>query len=87
MITISFACTIVSFTCCLHAGYEVLFGTVFALRILNVDISGAELAVLGLLPLLNGIALLFDVILSGLGTSFTAFYLKADCHVRSGDTV
>ena len=87
MVSISFACTLVSFVCCLHAGYEVLFGTVFAIRLLNIDLSGSELAILGILPLLNGIALLFDVILSGLGTSFTACHIKADCHVRSGDTV
>ena len=87
MVTIAFACTLVSFICCLHAGYEVLFGTAFALRLLNIDISGAEFAIIGLLPLLNGIALLFDVLLSGLGTSFTAYHMNADCHVRSGDTV
>ena len=87
MVAISFACTLVSFVCCLHAGYEVLFGTAFALKLLNIEISGSELAILGLLPLLNGIALLFDVLLSGLGTSFTAYHLKADCHVRKGDTV
>ena len=87
MVTISFACTLVSFVCCLHAGYEVLFGTAFALRLLNINISGSELAILGLLPLLNGIALMFDMILSGLGTSFTAYHLKADCHVRNRDTV
>ena len=87
MVTIAFACTLVSFVCCLHAGYEVLFVTAFALRLLNIDISGSEFAIIGLLPLLNGIALLFDVLLSGLGTSFTAYYLNADCNVRNGDTV
>ena len=87
MVTIAFACTLVSFVCCLHAGYEVLFVTAFALRLLNVDISGSEFAIIGMLPVLNGIALLFDVLLSGLGTSFTACYLKADCNVRNGDTV
>ena len=87
MVSISFACTLVSFICFVHAGYEVLFGTVIAFRLLKIDISGCELAVLGLLPLLNSIALLFDVILSGLGTSFTACHLKADCHVRSGATI
>ena len=87
LVSISFACTLVSFVCCVHAGYEVLFGTVLAFRLLRIDISGYEPTVLGLLPLLNGIALFFDVILSGLGTSFTACHLKADCHVRSGDTV
>ena len=87
MISFSFACTLGSFVCCLNAGQEVLFGTVIAFRLLKIDIEGSELAILRLLPLLNGIALLFDVVLSGLGTSFTACHLKADCHVRSGDTI
>lgn len=87
MLTTAFACTLMSFVCCMHAGYEILFITAFALRLLKVDISGAEFAIIGLLPLLNGAALLFDVLLSGLGTSFTAYHLKADCHVRNEDTV
>ena len=87
MVTISFACTLVSFVCCLHAGFEVLFGTVFAIKLLNLNISGFEPVILTMLPLLNGIAIMFDILLSGLGTSFTAYQLKADCHVRKRDTV
>lgn len=87
MVTISFACTLVSFVCCPHAGFEVLFGTVFAIKLLNLNISGFEPVILTMLPLLNGIAIMFDILLSGLGTSFTAYQLKADCHVRKRDTV
>ena len=87
IVTISFACTLVSFVCCLHTGFEVLLGTAFAIKLLKINISGFELVIVSLLPLLNGIALLFDVLLSGLGTSFTAYHLKADCHVRKRDTV
>ena len=86
-ITIALACTLVSFLCCLHAGYEVLFATAFALEILDVNVSGAEFAIIGLLPLLNGLAMVFDVLLSGLGTSFTAYQLKADCYIRDKDTI
>ena len=86
-VTLALACTLASFICCLHAGYEVVFVTSFALRLLNIRLSGAEFAILGMLPLINGIALLFDVLLAGLGTSFTAFHLKADCHVRSRDNI
>lgn len=86
-ITIALACTLVSFICSLHAGYEVAFATVYALGLLNVNLSGAELAIIGILPLLNGMALLFDVLLAGLGTSFTACHIKADCHIREKDSV
>ena len=86
-ITIALACTLASFICCLHAGYEVVFVTTFALSLLNIKLSGAEFAIFGVLPLVNGIALLFDVVLAGLGTGFTACHLKADCLVRSRDNV
>ena len=84
-ITIAFACTIVSFISCLHAGYEVVFTVSFALGLLNVSIAGAEFSLLGLIPLLNGAALMLDTVLAGLGTSFTACHLKADCHVARRD--
>ena len=86
-VTIALACTLASFVSCLHAGYEVLFTTTFALGLLKVDISGAQFAIIGMLPLLNGMALLLDIMLAGLGTSFTACHLKADCHMAAKDNV
>jgi len=86
-LTIALACTLASFVSCLHAGYEVLFTTTFALGLLNANISGAQFAIIGILPLLNGMALLLDIMLAGLGTSFTAFHLKADCRLAAEDTV
>ena len=86
-VTIAFACTLVSFISCLHAGYEVVFTAAFALGLLNVNIEGAELSIIGLIPLVNGMALMIDVILAGLGTSFTACHLKSDCYIAERDNV
>ena len=86
-VTIAFACTLVSFISCLHAGYEVIFTASFALGLLNVSIAGAEFSILGLIPILNGAAIMLDVVLAGLGTSFTACHLKADCNVAERDNV
>ena len=86
-LTIALACTLASFICALHAGHEVVFTTTFALGLLSVDISGAQFAIIGLLPLLNGIALLIDIMLAGLGTSFTACHLNADCHISAKDNI
>jgi len=86
-VTIALACTLASFVSCLHAGYEVLFTTTFALGLLKVSISGAQFAIIGMLPLLNGMALLLDIMLAGLGTSFTACHLKADCRMAAKDNV
>ena len=86
-LTVAFACTLVSFVSCLHAGYEVLFTVSFALGLLNLNLEGMEISVIGLLPLINGIALMIDVMLAGLGTSFTACHLKTDCNIATEDTV
>ncbi|MBO6000151.1 MAG: cation:dicarboxylase symporter family transporter [Spirochaetales bacterium] len=86
-VTVAFACTLVSFVSCLHAGYEVLFTVSFALGLLDLNLSGTEFSVIGLLPLLNGLALMIDVMLAGLGTSFTACHLKSDCDIVKEDTV
>ena len=86
-VTVAFACTLVSFVSCLHAGYEVLFTVSFALGLLDLNLSGTEFSLIGLLPLLNGLALMIDVMLAGLGTSFTACHLKSDCDIVVEDTV
>lgn len=86
-ISIALACTLFSFISSLHSGYEVVFITTFALGSLGVNLGGAEYSILGILPLINGFAILLDVMLAGLGTSFTACHLKADCHIRARDTV
>ena len=86
-VTIAFACTLVSFISSLHAGYEVLFSVSFALGLLDLNLSGKEFSLIGLLPLINGIALMIDTMLAGLGTSFTACHLKSDCDIVGKDTV
>lgn len=86
-VTIALACTLASFICSVHSGYEVVFITTYALGILNVNAGGAQFAIIGMLPMLNGMALLLDVMLAGLGTSFTACHLNADCYITAEDNV
>ena len=86
-ITIALACTLASFISAIHAGYEVVFTTTFALGLISVDISGAQFAIIGMLPLLNGMALMLDIMLAGLGTSFTACHLNADCRITAKDNI
>ena len=87
-ITIALACTAVSFASSLHAGYEVLFCVSCALGLIGgTNTSDDMSSLIGMLPLLNGTALLFDTMLSGLGTSFTACNLNADCNIVEKDTV
>ena len=86
-LTIAMACSLASFICSIHAGYEVVFITTYALGLLNTDVAGSQFAIIGMLPLINGMALLFDVILAGLGTSFTACHLNADCYITPRDNI
>ena len=85
--TIAMACSLASFICSVHAGYEVVFITTYALGLLDVNIAGYQYAIIGMLPLINGMALMFDVMLAGLGTSFTACNLNADCFITERDNV
>ena len=86
-LTIAMACSLASFICSIHAGYEVVFVTTYALGLLNTDVAGSQFAIIGMLPLINGMALMFDVMLAGLGTSFTACNLNADCYITQKDNV
>jgi Na+/H+-dicarboxylate symporter len=86
-ISIAIACTVVSFVSCLHAGYEVLFCSAMAMSLINSSATNMAVSILGVLPMMNGIALLFDTLLAGLGTSFTAVHLNADCNIREKDIV
>lgn len=87
IITIALACTVISFASSIHSGYEVVFCISCALGLLNIDTTDSLSSIFGMLPLINGIALFFDTLLSGLGTSFTACNLKADCNIVEKDTV
>ena len=64
-----------------------LFCASCALGLIGADVSNGTASLIGMLPLVNGIALLFDTMLSGLGTSFTACNLNADCNIVEEDTV
>ena len=86
-LTIAMACSLASFICSIHAGYEVVFITTYALGLLNTDVAGSQFAIIGMLPLINGMALMFDVMLAGLGTSFTACNLNADCFITQRDNI
>lgn len=71
VLTVGATCALISFGSSMHLGYEVVFITVVALRMLNVNLYGAEMTLFGLLPLLNGAGILVDTLIGGLGTSAT----------------
>lgn len=67
---IAAACALCSFTGCFAgAGMEVMFITIASLKILDINVYSAELTVLGILPLISGLAALLDSQIALLGAS------------------
>lgn len=71
VLAVAAMCAVVSYGSSLHLGYEVVFISVVAIRLLNINLYGAEMTLLGLLPLLNGAGVLIDTLIGGLGASAT----------------
>lgn len=71
VLAVAAMCALVSYGSSLHLGYEVVFITVVAVRLLNINLYGAEMTLFGLLPLLNGAGILIDTLIGGLGASAT----------------
>jgi Na+/H+-dicarboxylate symporter len=71
LLWIALSTATVSYASSLHLGYEVFFIAVIALKLLKIDLYGAEMTLVGLMPLLNGIGALIDSFVAALGTAFT----------------
>jgi len=71
VLAVAAMCAVVSYGSSLHLGYEVVFISIVAVRLLNINLYGAEMTLLGLLPLLNGAGILIDTLVGGLGASAT----------------
>ncbi|WP_320129051.1 cation:dicarboxylate symporter family transporter [uncultured Sphaerochaeta sp.] len=71
----------VSYASSLYLGYEVFFIAVIALKWLRIDLHGAEMTLIGLMPLLNGLGVLVDSFIAALGTSYTcqAMGTRVEC--------
>ncbi|MHC1691656.1 MAG: cation:dicarboxylase symporter family transporter [Sphaerochaetaceae bacterium] len=64
--------TLFSMLCSIHLGYEVLFIVTMVLRTLGIDLQGAQMMVVLLLPLLNGAGLVLDTAIAAFGSAYTS---------------
>jgi len=55
----------------LYLGWEVFFITTISLQFLKIDLYGAEMTVLGLMPLLNGLGTMIDSYIAAFGSAYT----------------
>ena len=72
-----FSC-LASFTTSMATGFEVMFSLLIVFRMSGISLYGAEMTVLGLLPLVNGLAILLDAQIMMLGQVVSSRFISTD---------
>ena len=81
------AAALISFASSAAAGTEIALITVLALRILNINLYGAENALIALLPLLGGFAAAIDAYSAALGSAVAASFIDTDTEIPYSDII
>lgn len=55
----------------LYLGYEVFFISIIVLQFLKIDLYGAEMTIVALMPILNGLGILVDSYIAAFGSAYT----------------
>ncbi|MGE4583055.1 MAG: cation:dicarboxylase symporter family transporter [Sphaerochaeta sp.] len=55
----------------LYLGYEVFFITIIALQFLKIDLYGAQMTLVAMMPILNGLGILVDSYVAAFGSAYT----------------
>lgn len=71
----------------LSAGCETTFITIVLFRVLNINVYGAEAAVISITPFLNGLASMIDVTLISMASNIIAARTKTDAAIPSRDAI
>lgn len=79
--------TLASFTASLAPGFEVMFTSIIVLKLTNVSLYGAEMTIMGIIPFINGLAILLDAQLAMLGNVVAARFIKTDVKPPYKDTL
>ena len=87
LILITITIAVVSFTSALFSGIEVAAISVMALKILNINVYGAEAAITSLIPFVNGCALLIDMVISLMANAISGARTKTDAQIPLKDTI
>ena len=87
VIMVALAAFLVSFTAFTSLGFEVMLAVHFILRVLNINLYGAEVAVIALIPLLNGIGTMIDAALMTLGTKIAGTAIDTDISTPYQDQI
>ena len=76
-----------SLVSCFFPGVEIAVVSVFAIRFLNINVYGAEAAIVALLPILNGFAIMIDVLISFMASAIVGARTKTDAKIPLKDTI
>lgn len=87
LILLTITIAVVSFTSSLFSGIEVAAISVMALKILNINVYGAEAAIISLIPFVNGCALLIDMVISLMANAISGARTKTDAQIPLKDTI
>ena len=68
-------------------GVEIAVVSVFAIRFLNINVYGAEAAIVALLPILNGFAIMIDVLIAFMAPAIVGARTKTDAKIPLKDTI
>lgn len=67
--------------------YEILAMVYLTLNILNIDLYGAEMAIVALLPFLSGLGVMLDSSINNLGNVITSYFIGTDVKVPYSETI
>ena len=84
---ITLAIAVASFTSSLFSGIEVAAISVMALKMLKINVYGAEAAIISLIPFVNGCALLIDMVISLMANAISGARTKTDAQIPLKDTI
>ena len=87
LIAIALSTAVLSFISFLSASGEVAVVTILLFKILNINVYGAEAAVISVLPILNGIATVIDITIISFAENITAKKTKTDITVPLKDSI
>ncbi len=71
ILVISLSSALFAYASPLYLGYEVFFITIIALQFLKIDLYGAEMTLVAMMPILNGLGILVDSYIAAFGSAYT----------------
>lgn len=86
-VLIALALSLTSLLSSIASGYELLIVIYGALKLMNINLYGAEATLIALLPLLSGIAIALDVAICHFGNAIVAYATRTDVKIPYRDTL